>query len=334
MRHLSLSAMTAMLLALNLAGCGTIPYFDDDQSQQGALILTEDKFQKIDLAMLLVSNIKTVHSEIQTVCPKASSTKLFQKENENQYNYQERLQCAFNQFYLDKNEQALRRNRVQDRIIAASNQRCANYKKHVRRTYTTNNAILGGFTTLAAGLGSIFTSESVVRSLAGTAGILSGVRAEINEVYFQQNTIQLLAQGFEDRRKEILEEILNRRSSAGIEDYNVELAVADAILYHDACSMLTGLQRLALNQKRAEEPGFKQLNKMFKSLGMKSLNMEGTTSTFSITGGVMPVDGMVLNTALLQQILIVFFKAQQVKTQIESYQKNPELAMPIAEARS
>ena len=173
-----------------------------------------------------------------------------------------RIANAFNSFYepcselrkgSDRDgELQLRRNRVQDRLVAASNQRCALYKQHVRRFDSTSNVLLGALTTLSAGAGALVTHVDSARVLSGLAAAASGVRAELNETYFQQNTIQVLSNAFEKRRDEFRTEMLGK-SKNSIHKYTVERAVADALRYHNACSLVTGLEEIALQQGRSDD---------------------------------------------------------------------------------
>ena len=47
-------------------------------------------------------------------------------------------------------------------------------------------------------------------------------------------------------------------------EYPVERAIADAILYHDNCSLVAGLEQAALSIERAANPGMEQLIKFKK----------------------------------------------------------------------
>ena len=256
--------LARILLVIPVMACN-IPYFQLEQSKQGAApLINPDTLEKIDLALLL-------HPK-----PSASTNG----------DSRERLQKAFNEFYKS-GDPSLHRDRVQERIIAASNQRCANYKQFVRRFDTTTNLLLGGLTTLTAGLGAIFTHMDTVRALSGAASITSGFRAEVNEAYFHQQTVQLITDGLEARRKELYSEMVKQRSK-DIRAYTVENAVADAILYHDACSLLAGLEQVALNQRRAEDPGVNQLNKHLDLLTTMKKKMREFQEVLQTQEGTMP----------------------------------------------
>jgi len=133
---------------------------------------------------------------------------------------------------------------VQDRIIAASNQRCAQYKKMVRQFAKNANFALGIISVSSSALASVLEHEQTAREFSGLSTVSTGIRADFNEVHIRETTKQLFTRGFELRRKEILEQIEEDRKQ-DTEHYTVERAVADAIKYHDACNMGTGLEHLS-----------------------------------------------------------------------------------------
>lgn len=259
------------IAALIMLGCATPP-FRQDLKVQGALPLIQpDSFEKIDLAR-----------ELDPQSP-ALIEGLYLTDEELAKN-REALRKAFEKFYkTPKDELKLLRNRIQERIIAASNQRCGEYKKFLKQLDAGTNFFLGALTTAVAGAGAIVTGPATaVRALSGSAGIVSGIRAEFNETYFQNKTIQVLTDGIEAKRKELYEKILEargttqeaaqgatRRTTQGtkeIEDYTVEAAIKDAITYHDACALIAGLEHAALSVERASNPGVEAAKKVLDQL--------------------------------------------------------------------
>lgn len=242
-----------VFISVSSTGCSLLldetwqwPY-PRDQSTHGALALLNDKiFEKIDLALVL---------DPKGECNSTKDGRM-------------RLECAFEAFYNGAEDDVLKlkRNRVQDRLVAASNQRCARYKRHVRRFDSTNNLLFGALTTSSAGLGAILTNVDAVRALSGAAAIASGVRAEINETYFGQSAIQAVSRGFEQRRKDLRKKMENEQTKL-IEEYTVERAVADALVYHDACSLIAGLEEIARDQGRAANPGLAQIEDTLEWVG-------------------------------------------------------------------
>jgi len=150
--------------------------------------------QKIDLVLLLDPDAERNHETWEESWWNISDKGLLQR--------QEVLNKAFNNFYKEmdafgdsdgaKRIRKQRRNAIQEGIIAASNQRCGEYKKLLKALDSRANFVLGSLTTAIAGAGAIFTPASTVRALSGIASIVSGVRSEFNEDYFANQTIQVL----------------------------------------------------------------------------------------------------------------------------------------------
>ena len=187
---------------------------------------------------------------------------------------QERLQKAFVAFRTNSGDKAQARNRLQEQIIAASNQRCGRYKKFLNQLDTETNLLLGGLTTLFAGAGALFTEENTARTFSGAAAITSGFQAEFDSRYFSSKTVQVLTDAMEARRRERYETIAGEpgdaqnpgRQSLTIAQYPVEAAIKDAISYHDDCSLIAALEYVALSIERAENPGVKQIKRTLHEL--------------------------------------------------------------------
>ena len=132
------------------------------------------------------------------------------------------------------------RAQIQDRLIAASNQRCNLYKTYLKRINTYQNGIFGTLTTILGGAGAIVTGADSSRILSGLAGISSGTRAEPNQAIFESISTSIIIPGIEKTRAEILADIMTKRGKK-LSEYTIEGAMADAIKYHGACSMDMGI---------------------------------------------------------------------------------------------
>ena len=153
-------------------------------------IIENENFENIDLVALLTSGEEKFVPE---------DTVAMQRE---------KLEKAFRTFYTGLDENAKRkRNSAQDRMIAASNQRCNRYKRYLKRIDSQTNLILGSLSTIMGGAGAIFTGTNTVRALSGVSGMFSGIRAEFNESYFSSLAIQVVTKGIESERKDQLEAI-------------------------------------------------------------------------------------------------------------------------------
>ncbi|GEM_PF-1379030 len=223
------------LSVLFFGGCSTYAPFK--HSTFGADPLIEmDSFQEIDLVRLLDPS--------STVEQKDYTSKT--------------LEEAFDKFYeeTDLEKRKLNRNRIQERILAASQERCEEYVQYLDKKDSHTNFALGGLTTLVGGVGAILTPASTVRALSGAAAILSGTRAEFNESYFANKTIEVVRKGIEAKRKGLYTAMKTNQNSA-LKDYTVEAAIKDAVAFHGACSLSGGLEHLADSLQRAENPGLK-----------------------------------------------------------------------------
>ena len=231
-----------------LAGCEQFGTADETYGVKP--VTSPEPLQKIDLVSVLTSG-GTKFGEADSVSVSA-----------------EKLEKAFKSFKENvaaKQAGAPSRNEVQDRIIAASNQACAEYESNLKAESTRWNLLLGGATTLSAGLGAIFTGADTVRALSGVAAILSGFRAEYNQEFMANLTVQVITDGIRSRRDELKTKIDERRTTAGadLSAYTVQRAIADAVEYHMSCSLVVGLEQAALSIERADNPGLEMLAKAY-----------------------------------------------------------------------
>ena len=172
-------------------------------------------------------------------------------------------------------EYELRRNAVQDRILASSVQRCNFYTRYLKRVDQTTNLALGSLATITGAAGAIVTGAGAARALAGIAGIFSGVRAEFNENLFASLAIHAITAGIDARRAEIRAEIVESRENAKkSSDYTVQAAVMDALRYHGACNLVAGLKAAGAAAERAADPGQKALERQVKQFEKTRKAME------------------------------------------------------------
>ena len=174
------------------------------------------------------------------------------------------LELAFDAFYRYPNP-LQRRNRVQDRLLAASEQRCNLYKNYLKRVETYQSTSFGILTTILGGAGAIATGTVNSRAFAGLAGVSSGIGAELKAGFFANVASQVITPGIDLRREEILNQIRARRSRP-ISDYTVEAALRDVALYHGACSLIVGLEAAGVAIKSVENPGLARINETLLQL--------------------------------------------------------------------
>ncbi len=158
------------------------------------------------------------------------------------------------------------RSQIQDRLIAASNQRCNVYATYLKRINSYQNGIFGTLTTILGGAGAIVTGDTAPRILSGLAGISSGTRAELNQAIFESITTSVIIPGIQKTRSALLKEMLDKRTK-NLSEYTIEGAIADAIEYHGACSMDTGISCAQKSIQSFDDVGIKKLNELINKPG-------------------------------------------------------------------
>jgi len=180
-----------------------------------------------------------------------------------------KIDAAFISFYdpaYNSVSPNLRRNRVQERMLAVSNGRCVLFKNLLYELRSKTNFWLGTLTTVTGVAGGIVTGAAGSRILSGAAGAISGTRAEFNQELFQNLATQVIIEGIDVRRREIYEQIVQRGQAKTIDEYSVEAAVKDAIFYHAQCNVVTGFQVAQDSIKTVEDPGIQAANKTLARL--------------------------------------------------------------------
>lgn len=168
----------------------------------------------------------------------------------------------------------LKRNAIQNKLIAASDQRCNAYLNYMQRSSSEMNFGLGFLTTAVGGAGSIVTGATAARVLAGAASILSGTQAEFDQDFYYNQAVNVLLRGITEARKEILTDIESDAGRGTNGDrpylaYPVEKAIADAIRYHGACTLAKGIEQLGktINFAPNLEVGLDQYKKINAAVG-------------------------------------------------------------------
>lgn len=261
---------SVLVLACTFVVSGCVSGFAiqaDNMTQIGPDPLMNSRLiEEIDIIELLSPSSFTVNRE-----PKAITRRLFGKSKREPVEKNLTIEEAYeglSQSLAGAPQYALlRRNEIQDRIVAASNQRCGAYIQRLKQFDAETNLQLGFLTTAFATAGAIFSAESTIRASSGLAAFLSGFRAEFNQEYFSNQTVHIIAEGIGSRRREILNDIYELRQKASVRDYTIWAAIADGITYHENCSLVAGLEQVARAVERVDNPGLKQMVKVFNELG-------------------------------------------------------------------
>jgi len=135
------------------------------------------------------------------------------------------------------------RNDAMDFLIGRSNLVCDKHTAAIISGSSTTNFVLAEVTTLLSGLGSLFTAESTIRALSGSAAITNATRAQYNEAFFQNMLNSTIVSAIRESRKILLAEMEVRRTS-DLNAYSGYQMIDDVIQYHLACSFYSGLVAL------------------------------------------------------------------------------------------
>lgn len=218
-----------------------------------------DSFEKIDLVAELDPKQKAGVLTAPVGCKDAAS----EGDACQEWNRQ-RLARAFRAFY-EYNDLQSRRTRIQERLMSSSEQRCMAFKTYLRRLGTQANFMLGTASTVSGTLGAIVTGEAAARALSGLAGIFSGTRAEWNQAYLSNLTTEVIVSGIDTARADILRGIIKYRTqNSSLDEYPVEAAIRDALEYHSACGVVTGLRVAQKGVSQLDNPGLAMVEKVLK----------------------------------------------------------------------
>lgn len=183
----------------------------------------------------------------------------------------EQIDLAFQAFY-DRNHYTgdvkLRRNRIQERLLAVSNRRCNLFKSILYQLRAKTNFGLGALTTISGVAGALVTGVDGSRVLSGISGIFSGLRGEFNQEMFQNLATQVIIQGVDTRRRETYDQIVKKGQTKTIEHYTAEAAVKDAIFYHGQCSVIVGFEMAGDAIKTVDDPGIEDANRTLAKLAV------------------------------------------------------------------
>ena len=246
-------ALGTVAVVLCLPGCKTLEQtVRPDADKIAAFPLTHRaEFERIDLAQLIVD-------EARIPCDLAERNLAVLEENAN-VNFagrraDEALGC-FNAFARNVAYAATTRNQIQERLLAASEQRCADFKALLQRKQSDTNFFTGLATATFAAAGSITSSVEGARTLAGLSGLSSAYGAEYNQAYFSNLAAHVIVAGIDLHRSRIYEQISNSGQSKSIDAYPLQAAIKDAFRFHAACSITTGLVQAQEAIKTVENPG-------------------------------------------------------------------------------
>lgn len=218
--------LLALMACIVLTGCSsirrvTMPDEENLLSGAGSVIVGPKKgeaseFEQIDIDKLLTNyGFKEPKSDAYINDPTASQAQL-----------------------------KYRRNDLQDRIIAASNQRCGAYLRVLVSSKSQTQMGWGGLATLLSGAATVTTPAAAAKVLSAGSTISNSYLSLYNEAYFNSLSINVISAGIAKHREGLLQYMGGERSKE-MNEYPVNRAIADALSYHAACNIVTGLEAAA-----------------------------------------------------------------------------------------
>ncbi|MDG6774667.1 hypothetical protein QCB45_10015 [Thiomicrorhabdus sp. ZW0627] len=142
------------------------------------------------------------------------------------------------------------RNELQDRLIAASNQRCGAYIRMLSTAKAQSKMGWGAFATLLSGAASVTTPAAASQLLSAGSTVANGVLSLYNESYFNNLTVNVISAGITKQREGLLLQINDQRK-LDLSEYPVNRAISDALLYHSKCNIVSGLEAASIATKLA-----------------------------------------------------------------------------------
>jgi hypothetical protein len=184
---------------------------------------------------------------------------------------------------MTSTDQQLERNDIQEKLVRASEVGCSLYKKYLNSVQSDNNLLLGSATTLFAAAATIVRAPVAATNWAGAAAMASGVRAEFNADAFNSQAAYVMAKAI-DKDRETALVALRSKHSLPYTQYPVEAAVADALGYHDRCSLYRGIQALDESITVVKDPGLRHIKEFLKG-GSVTVNEDGSVSANRVQVG-------------------------------------------------
>jgi hypothetical protein len=235
----SLTILLALALVSGVPGCGFKHFWDSNRpnfaildrnlTAQGATALVEEpSFEDVDIAKVIGPPPTAI-----SVAASASTPGL----DERLIQFRQRCQTPGTDCTFDRNS-------IQERLIAASNQRCGKYQTFLKQFDAEGNFVGKTTSIVLSGLGAVFPAASTARALSGAAAIVQGTNVVFNEAFFNKLAAQVITEGIDARRAEVYTAI-RARQTEGVTSYPLEAAIGDAIRYHASCTTMAGLQYAA-----------------------------------------------------------------------------------------
>ena len=189
-------------------------------------------------------------------------------------------------------DKKVQRNEVIDGLMAASDRKCGRYIAFLQQYDANVNSTFGIASQTAATIAAI-TSGGTAQALAAAASIAGGSRNTLNQSHFNNQTVGVLANAFENIRREQREKIAELQNKPPA-DYTLMRGIQDATRYHANCSIVVGLKEAQRAVEEAHAPSLNAMEKMLahfaklQEQAAKSGLTLGTPKTGTQTQTVVP----------------------------------------------
>ena len=262
------SALWLGTVLLVMSGCSTL-----EQTNRGFVdkigtypLTQRNEVEMLDLAHIVVEHIGRGHhpadvSKCQLSFYSAEKAKADEASATPGRRLDEALGCFAQLVERDRSRAERARNQIQERMLAASEQRCADFKMYLQRTQAVANFASGSLTSLFAAAGAITKSIEGAKTFAGLSGLSSAVGAEYSQAYFASLAAHVIISGIDRQRARIYEQIYASGQSQPIDKYTLQAAIRDAFRFHGSCALTSGLIEAQDAIRVADNPGMDALSR-------------------------------------------------------------------------
>jgi F0F1-type ATP synthase membrane subunit c/vacuolar-type H+-ATPase subunit K len=142
------------------------------------------------------------------------------------------------------------RNQVQSRLLAKSDINCNQFVEAVDSRRAASNVTLGIFATATATAAAIVSGRAG-QNLAGMSAVTSAAEQSINDEMFSGILMPNIVREIRTSRS-VLRDAISKKYGQKTKDYSYYAAVADAIYYHNLCSLTVALSSIVSKASTAE----------------------------------------------------------------------------------
>jgi uncharacterized protein YceK len=160
---------------------------------------------------------------------------------------------ATNAQNLNADAYKYRRNELQERIIAASNQRCGAYIRMLTSSKAQTKTSWNSLSLLLSGAAAVVTHTTTAQALAAGSTASTGILSTYNEAYYNDLSLSVIADGISKKRDSIMAN-LKQQKNKSLLDYPVNAAISDALSYHAACNIVAGMEAASTALKEVTHP--------------------------------------------------------------------------------